>query len=206
MPVVNLPSQLVVAEDSWAASDNRIIQRSAFTAATREIVLGPASVWTCEAEIVPRDVDELLPIRAFLAAMAQPDHWCLLTMAGIGQLANLPGIPNSCQVNGAGHLGSALPVDGLTPSVLNLRAGMGLTVDLPGGKQQMFILRADLVANGSGQATAQLSAPLRASPADNATVSMSQPFAQMRLMNPLRWTNRRFRVGEIARLMFEERS
>jgi len=127
MPVVNLPSQLVVAEDSWAASDNRIIQRSAFTAAAREIVLGPASLWTCEAEIVARDVDELLPIRAFLAQMAQPDHWCLLTIAGIGQLANLPGIPNSCQVNGAGQLGTALNVDGLTPSVLNLRAGMGIT-------------------------------------------------------------------------------
>lgn len=205
MGVIAVPPQLVIAEDSWRLSDPRIIQEAEFTAATEEIQFGPAARWTCEARIVARTPAELLPVRAFLASMSMPGNWCLLTIAGIGQLADLPGIPSSCAVKGAGQLGWTLAVDGLTPSVLNLRAGHGITIDAPSGRQQLCILRADLVANGAGEATAQLGSPLREAPADNAAVSMSQPFAQFRLRNPQAWSNGLFQVSQLPSLLFEER-
>ena len=205
MTQIIIPPQLLVAEDSWAQSDPRIVQSGDFTAADRELLLGAAHRWTCEAEIVIRDAAEILPVRGFLAGMAQPQAFALMLAGPLGgQQTGLAGATATAAVNGAGQLGWTLAIDGLAPSVTHLRAGHYLSW-IVGARRQMVVLRADLVANASGQATAELGAPIRQSPADNAVVHLNQPGVHMMLQNPLRWTQRRFGLHEVQRLTFQER-
>jgi hypothetical protein len=209
MALVTIPAALRIAQESWALSDNRIVQRSEFTGRGRELELGPAARWTCESEIVTMTAAELLPVRAFLGAMAQPGAWCQVpAYPGAGQ-AIPAGSAISGQVRLGGQLGRSLNIDGLTAGQTNALAGQMVAIDLANAgavvtSRHLSVLLADVVANGSGQATIQLANPLRTSPPDNFGVYLYQPTALMRLPNALRFMNRLAMLHELPPLMFEE--
>lgn len=92
-------------------------------------------------------------------------------------------LPTVAAVSGAANAGRSLALAGLGPDLLHLRAGQHLTVPLPGGDEQMIPLAADLIANGSGAATASLATPLRRTPAAAATVELNEPWALMRAIH-----------------------
>ncbi len=209
MARVPVPSALQIAQESWAQTDNRIVQRSPFTGHTSELELGPAARWTCEAEIVTMTADELLPVRAFLAAMAQLGAWCFVPVYSGGGQALPAGAAAEAAVNGAGQLGQSLIIDGLTAGQTNALAGQKVSIDLEFDevgvtRRQVAVLLADLVANGSGQGTLQLSTPLRSAPLNNAIVRLSQPAALMRLPNAMRYKNQLAMLHTLPTLMFEE--
>jgi hypothetical protein len=114
MALVTVPSQLLIRSEGWKQTDPRIIQQSEFTGRSRELLLGPSARWTCEAEIVTRTQADLLPVRAFLAAMAIPGNFCILNPWVQPQqfAAGLVGTPEIGAVNGAGQLGRRLFADG----------------------------------------------------------------------------------------------
>jgi hypothetical protein len=89
-------------------------------------------------------------------------------------------LPDQATVSGSSNAGRSLALAGLALSQRNLRAGQFITVTLPGSDEQLIRLAADLVADGSGNATASLATPLRATPAANAIVWMDNPHALMR--------------------------
>ena len=74
-------------------------------------------------------------------------------------------------VMGAAQTGTTLIIDGCTVGA-TLLAGDFLEVN---GELKMIV--ADATASGSGQMTLTIEPPLRASPADNAAVTLSQPKA-----------------------------
>ncbi len=103
-----------------------------------------------------------------------------------------------------GGAGVSLPLTGLQPSAINLRAGQRLTVVLPSGDEQLVALTADLLANSSGQATAALSTPLRETPSAGAAVELSHPWALMRGLQPQAWNVSPGPVYQPGGIQFEE--
>lgn len=77
-------------------------------------------------------------------------------------------------VNGAGQTGRSLATDGWPVSTTVLKAGQFVTID-----DQLLQLTADVVSNGSGQATITFAPAIRAAPADNALIEYKNPYAQM---------------------------
>lgn len=74
-------------------------------------------------------------------------------------------------VNGAGQTGATLNLDGLAPGA-TLLAG-----DFFGVNGELKMVVADATANGSGEMAVTFEPPLRATPADNAPVTLTQPTA-----------------------------
>lgn len=203
---VIVPPELVIRQDSWRLPDPRIFQRSEFTGRSRELFLGVAPRWTCEAEIVTRTTAELYPARGFVASMMLPGAYCILPMypAG-GQLTGFAGqVTGPFQVNGAGQLGLDLNIKGLPLYTVQGKAGFIVTF---GDEAQVGVLRVDLLDDGLGGVGAgvmQLSRPMRQSPANNSPVFVRFPFARMRLINGLAWQNALYQLHELPPLQFEE--
>lgn len=80
-------------------------------------------------------------------------------------------------VKGAGQTGATLTIDGLTAAT-TLLAGDYIGVN---GELKMVVTNA--TANGSGEMTLDIEPPLRASPADNAAVTLDKPTATFMLAN-----------------------
>lgn len=83
---------------------------------------------------------------------------------------------SSILVNGASQTGYALICDGATISVTTLYAGEYFQVGT-----EFHVMTADATANGSGQVTLNFKPAMRASPADNATVTLTNPEALLKL-------------------------
>ena len=113
-------------------------------------------------------------------------------------------MPVAATVASSGAVGQTLPLSGLKPSTRNLRAGDMITVSLPSGDEQLIGLLRDLVADGSGNATAHLAAPLRETPASGAIVELSEPWALMRASDPVGWGAEPGRIYQPMRIDFEE--
>jgi hypothetical protein len=112
--------------------------------------------------------------------------------------------PERATVNGVNQTGETLALSGLAPSQRNLRAGQMLTVVLPGDDEQLIMLTADLLADASGNGTAQLGSPLRRSPANGATVELDRPWGLMRTTDPLGWTVDPAPIYGARQIIFEE--
>ena len=114
-----------------------------------------------------------------------------LTYAGVGdfisgraadnfQIIDSPSVSRCALVNGASQTGSALWIDALPVSTTGLlKAGDMVAVYTTGWELKR--LTADLNSNASGQAHMMFEPPLRASPADNAPISIYRPMARFLL-------------------------
>jgi hypothetical protein len=105
-------------------------------------------------------------------------------------------------VKGAGQTGTSLLIDGCTASTVGwLKAGDYFSV---GGELKR--LTADADTNGSGETTLTFEPYLRASPADNAAITVTAPKVKMRLIddNQLLWpSNHNSLYGEKTISAFE---
>jgi len=82
-------------------------------------------------------------------------------------------------VNGASQSGGTLITDGWTPSQTGiLKAG-----DWLGVNGELHMVTADADSDVSGNATFSIEPPLRASPSDNAPITVNSPTATFRLMD-----------------------
>lgn len=84
------------------------------------------------------------------------------------------------QVQGAGQTGTSLIVDNVANSTTIVRTGEYFQVG-----DQYFIATADCTSNGSGVVTLNFRPALRASPADNATVTFTGARLTLRLTSEL---------------------
>lgn len=87
-------------------------------------------------------------------------------------------------VNGGGQTGSSLVTDGWANSKTCMQAGDFFSLG-SGSATRLYQLTADVVSNGSGQATLQFVPNLRSSPADNAALQVVQPRAHLRPQAPI---------------------
>ena len=96
-------------------------------------------------------------------------------------------------VNGASQTGATLNIDGCTAGT-TLKAGDFFSV---GGELKM--VTADATANGSGEMAVSFEPPLRASPADNAAITTSNPTASFILSaDDLRWSVVRGKFTDVS--------
>lgn len=128
-----------------------------------------------------------LPVMAYSQSMAWSDlhaegETVVMRVFQPGFDTGAPGAP---LVKGAGQIGSALIVDGLTPGYV-IRKGQFLSV-LTGGQRFLYRARADVTAT-SGEAVIQLGTLLRRPPADNAVVELAQPMIEGFVRDLGEWT------------------
>lgn len=204
MAIIDFPAGVPLRAVNWRQSGGVIRNRSEFTGKTRELRLGPSARWRCDLEFVPTNSTTALnALRAFLAQVAQPGDGFRI-VAVEGAQASSP-VPVTCTVNGASQLGQTLNLTGLSASVTNLPAGAMISVPVATDDEQLFVLRSALTANGSGQAAATLATPMRASPANGATVRIHLPVATMRLDDSaINWAVSPGAVYDFAKLTAEE--
>lgn len=134
----------------------------------------PGDKWTCTITFsnVTRVNAGLL--RGFLAQLRGKYNTAYVTPSDLPN-GTLVGTP---LVNGAAQTGSSLITDGWGVSQKVLAAGDYFEVN-----GEFKIVTADVTSNGSGQATISFAPPLRASPADNAAITVTSPKCTMRLID-----------------------
>lgn len=149
--------------------------KSIWSSRTQVVGMPGAETWALKAAIEPLATeDEERPWRAFLFGMKGRQNTFNYPLSCQSHVGSKP------KVNAALSTGYTLPLDGMTVSATILKAGSFITVPLPSGHKRLVMLMADLVTNGSGQATAQLNFALGEVPADNAEVETLQPYVPVR--------------------------
>lgn len=122
--------------------------------------------WSFALEYPPMAEADARLMRAFLARLQGAANSFRLPVVDSPQIASTPTV----RVNGAGQTGYSLAVDGMPVSATLLGQGSYITVN-----DQLLILTADLVANGSGAGTATFASAIRSSPADNTIIEVRTP-------------------------------
>lgn len=155
-------------------NENKAISASLVTRRRQSVTLsaGTADRWEGVIETVP--LISSTDVRVMWAFLNKVGLYGEFTIAELDYTGPISG-QTSILVNGASQSGTSLICDGATPSVMVLREGEYFQVG-----NGFHIVTADATANGSGQVTLSFKPALRASPADNAVVTLSSP--QMLLM------------------------
>lgn len=157
-----------IAKSRVVHNHTKIQGKSPFTAKATESHLADWQ-WQFRFQYRPMKDAQLAALQAALATAdlgTAMNLWHPDFPRGIG--SNMTGA-----VNGAGQSGTSLITDGWTPSAVVAVPGDIVFVTYTGIGSQMFRLRTGATANGSGQVTLALDAPLRGSPPDNSLVTFN---------------------------------
>ena len=171
MPEIAVPEPSAMRLDGLRLRSPSQRNRSLWTGASKAIGLAGAEFWT-GAISVPDIATELQERawRAFLWALGGPQNWFRVPLPCNQH-------PGSRPLVGAGAgSGYTLPLTGMAAGQTILRAGQFMTVPLPSGRFRAVCLTADLIANGSGNATAAFRPALTEAPTLGATVETLAPF------------------------------
>lgn len=170
--------------------------RSPFTGET-QYYQWPAEWWECDVTLRPRKRADVAAWQAFAANMRGKYGTVLI---GDPQATTIRGATSgTVLVNGANQTGYTLAVDGLGNNVTNaFRAGDYIQVT-EASVARLHMVTADVSSNGSGEATLDIWPALRASPADNASVTYAAAKGTFRLAaNERGWTTDRSEVYSMA--------
>lgn len=128
--------------------------------------------WGFSVQYKAKRRDEIALLISF--ALAQRGQYGNFTFvpALLGQPQSAPG--GTPLANGATASGRSVPTDGWTPSVTAMKAGDFVKF---GGHAKVYMLTADVVSNGAGQATLAIEPALYSAVADNEALTVSSvPF------------------------------
>lgn len=155
------------------------VNRSIWTGSRKVVGLPGLELWRGKAtiDILATEVEER-PWRAFLFALRGPANWFRWYLPCNTHIGPRPTV-----AAGASN-GYSLPLTGMQPNARILDAGQYITVPLPSGHSRAVCLTADLVTNGSGNATATFEPALTETPTLGATVETTDPFIPMSLTAP----------------------
>lgn len=155
------------------------VNRSAWTGARRVVGLPGASLWTGQIELGPfATEEEEQPWRAFLSKLRGQQNWFKVYLPCQTHIGPAPTV-----AAGATN-GYSLPLAGLNPSTLILRAGQHMTVPLPSGHNRAVRLEVDLISDASGNTTAQFAPALNEVPTLGASVETARPFVPVASAKP----------------------
>lgn len=150
------------------------VNRSTWTGRRKVIGLPGVEVW--QGSVAIADIateEEERQWRAFLFKLKGPQNWFRFPLPCNQHPGSRPTV-----AAGASNA-YILPLTGMQPNTLILRAGQFMTVPLPSGHFRAVCLTADLVANGAGNANAIFEPALNETPALGATVETLNPFIPM---------------------------
>ena len=148
--------------------------RSIWTGASKAIGLPGAEVWTgsISVEDIATEASERV-WRAFLFALGGPQNWFRVPLP----CNQHPGLRPT--VAAGATAGYSLPLAGLPPAQVVLRAGQFMTVPLPSGRFRAVCLSTDLASNAGGFGTASFRPALTEAPTTGTTVETLAPFVPM---------------------------
>lgn len=154
------------------------VNRSAWTGRRRVSGMPGVQKWYASATVpgIATEEDER-PWRVFKIAMRGPVNWARLKVACSQRTGANP------TVRAGADPFTTLPLEGLPANVTALKAGQYMTVPLPSGRHRLVMLMADLVTNGSGQATATFVPELTGTPAEGAIVETIDPYMAVAFMD-----------------------
>ena len=120
-------------------------------------------------------IDVVMPVMTYADAQDWSDindETATVTMQ-IVQPGLDPGAPGVTLVKGASQSGTTLIIDGFTPYYV-LRKNQWISVST-GGRLYAYRVKTEVVASALGEASVVLTTMLRASPADNSPVEITEP-------------------------------
>lgn len=181
---LSLPTVAGIAQIRISARNAVAVSSSPFTY-KQQVMQHQGARWEAEITLPPTQRADAEEWIAFLFALqGQYGTFLLGDPLGAtprGSAATTPGTP---LVNGASQTGSTLAIDGLPISATNyLRAGDYIQLGSSSSSRLHKVLE-NASSNGSGEATLSIWPPLRESPSDNATVTVSNTKGVFRLATP----------------------
>jgi hypothetical protein len=180
MSLITFPSAPTPAEIAWSLRQPTQVNRSEWTGRRKATVLAGAARWSAQVTMPPLLGEaRVAPWRAFLAQCQGQAHWFKLVAVENVQISGV-----TVLVNGGGQAGYSIATDGWGAAGTKLKAGQFVTVN-----DQLLQLVADVVANGSGQATLSFRSYLRIPTTDNAPIEVARPYALMAMADDTNgWT------------------
>jgi len=180
---LTFPTQTGVAAVEFTATDVVSVSQSPFTF-SQQVVRHAGARWSATITIPPVKRSDSEYWNSFLLRLrGQFGTFLLGDPNGAtprGSAASAAGTP---VVNGASQTGNELAIDGLPASAVGyLRAGDYIQLGSAASARLYKVLE-DVDSNGSGEATLNLWPDLRSSPADGATVVVSNAKGVFRLSN-----------------------
>lgn len=187
MPEILVPDYDGLTIDSLDPRVPRQINRSGWTGHAQVVGLSGAETWNWSVTIDPlATAQEEYPWLAFVLGVGDMHNWFKLRVACQRHIGPMP-------IVGAGATdGYSLPLVGMQPSTRILSAGQWLTVPLPSGHARLVNLRADLVTDSAGAATAACNFALNEAPTAGVTVESAKPYCPVRSTSPglgLSWSS-----------------
>jgi hypothetical protein len=174
----SLPTMRGFSRWEWINKDSIAQTRSEFSQVTRSYDwMGNALMIAAEV-ILARDTEDR-DFSAFVTAM-KGTHGTF-TMGPPSGLGNTPrGIGTGTPlVNGANQTGASIITDGWTAG----QTGILKAWDWMQIESRLYAVLADANSDGSGNATFDIWPPLRKSPANNATITVTNPTGTWRMMS-----------------------
>lgn len=179
-----LPS-LRFARVTLRAVSGVAVSESPFTGA-QQVYAQPRELWAADLSLPPMDrADAEAWVAWFLALNGREGTFLLGDPRNVSPRGTWAG--SSPLVNGAGQTGKTLAIDGLSAGA-TVKAGDWFQLG-SGASSRLHKVAQDATANGAGQVTLDLWPRLRASPADNAALTLASPQGVFRLSaNDTAWS------------------
>jgi hypothetical protein len=170
MALITFPATPTPAEIAWSLRQPTQVNRSEWTGRRKATILAGAARWMAQVTLPPLLGEKaVMQWRAFLAQCQGQAHWFRLVAVENIQISGV-----TVLVNGAGQAGYSVATDGWGAAGTKMKAGQFATIN-----DQLLQLAADVVANGSGQATLSFCSFLRIPTTDNAAIEVGKPYALM---------------------------
>lgn len=178
---LNLPTQTGIRSVRMIARDSVGVSSSPFTF-SQQVFRHQGQIWEADITLPPMKRDDAEYWASFMLRLRGQYGTFLLgdpnAATPRGSASSTPGTP---VVNGASQTGDNLNVDGLPASVNGyLKAGDYIQLG-SGASARLHKVLEDVNSDGSGEATLNIWPALRTSPADDATVTVSNAKGVFRL-------------------------
>jgi hypothetical protein len=172
MTLVPFPAAPVPKSVRWDIDQPTQVNKSEFTSRRRVTVLAAAPRWTAKVTLPPiQGEDAILAWRAFAVDCDGRANSFRLIACERDQITGV-----APAVLGAGQGGHSLVTSGWGNAGAKLRRGQFVTIN-----DQLLMLMAPVVADAVGQATISFKPYIRLSPAHNAALVVTRPYALMSL-------------------------
>lgn len=170
MGTISFPSSPKPASMSWKLTQPAQQNISQWTGA-RQVLPSGRGWWECSVSLPPIVGTSNVNVwRSFFGAAQGATNDFQVPVSPIAQ-STATATP---QVNGAGQTGRSLSTKGWPASTTVLSGGQYVTIN-----NQLLQLTANVVSDGSGNATISFAPSIRVSPADNAAIEFKNPYALM---------------------------
>lgn len=179
MAEITVPDQSLIVDKQWLIDVPAQSNKSQWTGRTKITGLPGAETWSVKARVRFRgSLSAQKPWRAFMMALRGIQNTFRVRYACSQRTGSNP------TVAAGANAGYTLPLSGLPALSTVLLAGDGMTVPLPSGHHRLVVLKANLVADGAGNATASFEPALGEVPATSTVVETINPYILARMANP----------------------